>query len=248
MASPQTVPTHYFSDLGFLCQQPPTRILLDERRSLLDLNHPSGCTGADLLYPLCNPVCEVEQLLGVRRVLTFQHRWFALIARATDLRIELDAAEEVNPELARGLFRATAREDVDFMIAVWANKVTHVLDDAGDINFHLAEHLDGLARILQGDVRGRRYNDGCGQWDRLDQRQSHVTGSGRKIDDEIVEFAPLYLAEELANDGVQHWTAPDQRLVTGIQQTHGNGLQSVDGERFDAILANHPRLSIGAEH
>src|SRR6185437_13227649 len=127
---------------------PPTRISLDEGSSLLDLNHPGGRGRTNLLYALCNPVREVEQLFRVRRVLAFQHSRFALISRAADLRIELDAAEEVYPELARGLFHATAREDVDFMIAVWANKVTHVLDDDGDINLHLAEHLDGLACVL----------------------------------------------------------------------------------------------------
>ena len=40
-------------------------------------------------------------------------------------------------------------------MAMWANEVAHVLDHAHHVHFHLAEHFDGLARILQGDIRGR---------------------------------------------------------------------------------------------
>ena len=63
------------------------------------------------------------------------------------------AAEIGDVELFRSLFRSAAREDIDFVLAMRADKVTHVLDHADDVHLHLAKHLDGLARILQAPHR-----------------------------------------------------------------------------------------------
>jgi hypothetical protein len=41
-----------------------------------------------------------------------------------------------------------------------------------------------------------------------------------EIDQEIVEFAPDYAAQELRDDAVEHGAAPDHGLVARIQQAH----------------------------
>ena len=82
----------------------------------------------------------------------------------------------------------------------------------------------------------------------MDQRKGHITRPGGKINDQIIELAPFDLAQELPNDRVQHRPAPDQRLVSGIEQADGNCFQPVYRERLDAILTQHSRLRAGAQH
>src|SRR5208337_686796 len=116
--------------------------------ALLNLNHALRATGFDLIHARRHIAGESEQRLRMRRVLSLEHGRSAAVARFANLRIELDASEEGDAELLRRLFRAAAREDVDFVLAVRADEVAHVFYHADDIHFHLAEHLNGLARIL----------------------------------------------------------------------------------------------------
>src|SRR5271163_5068697 len=134
------------------------------------------------------------------------------------------------------------------MLAVRAGEVTHVFDHAYDIHLHLAEHFDGFARILQRDVGRRRNNDRAGQWDSLNQRERYVSGSGRQVDYQIVQLSPLHRAQELLDDRMQHGAAPDERLVSGIEEAHGDNFESVRVDGGNLIFAHHFRLLVGAEH
>src|SRR5436309_3304057 len=66
-----------------------------------------------------------------------------------NLRVELNATQEIHTELARRLLCPAPREDINLVVAMRANKVAHVFDHPGDIDFHLPEHLNGLAGILK---------------------------------------------------------------------------------------------------
>src|SRR6266436_8413312 len=107
----------------------------------------------------------------MRRVFSLEHGRRAAVARFTNLRIEFDASEEGDIELFRRLFRAAAREDIDFMLAMRTDEVTHVFYDADDVHLHLAEHPNSLARILQRHIRWRRDHDSAGQGNSLNQRE-----------------------------------------------------------------------------
>src|SRR5271167_3291011 len=131
------------------------------------------------------------------RVFSLEYGRRAAVARFANLRIEFDISEEGDAELLRRLFRAAAREDVDFMLAVRTNEVTHVFDHADDVHLHLAEHLDGLARILQRDVGWGRDHDSASQWDSLNQRERNVASSRRKVNDKIIKLSPLHRSQEL---------------------------------------------------
>ena len=76
------------------------------------------------------------------------------------------------------------------MIAVRTHEVAHVLNHAHQVNLHLAEHFDGFARILQGNIGWRRNYDRAGQRNGLNQRQRHVSGARRQVHDQVVEFSP----------------------------------------------------------
>src|SRR5579864_210516 len=152
------------------CQQPKTTILLDEGYGLLDLNDPFGRGRFDLLDSFRNPAREVEQWLGMRRSLTFEHSRLALVPGLANLGIKLNTDKEVHSELASSLLRPAAGKNVDFVMAVRAHKVAHVFDHARDVHLHLAKHFDSLAGVLQGNVGWRGHDDCCGQWNCLDKR------------------------------------------------------------------------------
>ena len=54
-----------------------------------------------------------------------------------------------------------------------------------------------FAGVFQRDVGRRRHNHRAGQRRGLDQRQLHIAGTGRQVDHQIVEFAPVHVAQEL---------------------------------------------------
>ena len=110
------------------------------------------------------------------------------------------------------------------------------------------EHLDGLARILQGNIGGRGDDDRAGQRHRLGQRDRDVAGAGRQIDDEIVEFSPGHLPQKLLDDPMQHGTAPDQRLVAGIQVADGDDANAEALGGNDHVAFGQLGLAACAQH
>jgi len=47
---------------------------------------------------------------------------------------------------------------------------------------------------------------------------------------------------------VQHRTTPDDGLVAGIQESHGDNLQAVRQDRFNALVADRLGLRVGSDH
>src|SRR5712692_5750406 len=114
---------------------------------LLDLDHACGTAGLDLVHPLHHLAGKREKRLRMRRIFALKYRGRAGIASLANFGIEFHAAQKRYVELFRSLLRAAAREDINFVLAMRADKVTHVLDHAHDIHLHLTEHLDGFASI-----------------------------------------------------------------------------------------------------
>jgi len=170
---------------------------------------------------------------------------------------DLVVAEDLagSPELAQemhvhglGSFPSTAvTEDVDALLAVRALQVAHVFHQSENRHSHLLEHVDGFAGIFERNFGrcGDDYRSGerCG----LDQRELNVARARGKIDDQIVELAPINVAEELLDRAVQHGSAPHQRLVAGIHETHRHQFHAVFLDRLDTILIRAQRL-IHAHH
>jgi len=131
-----------------------------------------------------------EETLGVVRLLASQHHGMAGVSALANRWVEFDTSEEWHVELLGRALTTAGGKNIDLVITVRADEVTHVLGDAKDLNPHLLEHVEGLARILQGNVRGRGDNDGSGQRHRLGKRNHNVAGTGRQIDDEIDRVRP----------------------------------------------------------
>ena len=95
---------------------------------------------------------------------------------------------------------------------------------------------------------GRGDDDRAGQRHRLGKRDRDVAGAGRQIDDEIVEFAPGHLPQELLDDSMQHGTAPHQRLVAGIQVADGDDANAEALGGNDHVVFGQLRLAGCAQH
>lgn len=119
---------------------------------LLNLNYAGWLGRFDLGYSRNYFSCEFKDRFGVRRIFAFEDYGLAAVAGFADFGIEFDVAEERDAVLFRHIFCAAPGEDIDLVIAVRAGEEAHVLDHADDIHFHLLEHLDGFAGVLQGNV------------------------------------------------------------------------------------------------
>src|SRR5205823_14953653 len=142
--------------------------------------------------------------LGRLGALTLKNDWLAGVATDPDRGREFDGSEEAHAELSRGPLRTAAREDVDFMLAMRTDKVTHVFDHTDDVHFELAEHLDSFAGVLQRDIRGRGDNDGATYRNCLDERNCDIAGPWRQVNDQEIQLAPHYLLQKLPGNRVQH--------------------------------------------
>src|SRR5207237_4290891 len=117
------------------------------------------------------------------------------------------------------LFRVALAEDVLRMAAFRADVDRHVLDDADNVHTYLYEHLEALACVDQRDVLRRRHDDGTGDRHFLRQRELDVAGAGRKIDDQIIDIAPVRILQKLLERLRDHRPAPYHRRVDVDQET-----------------------------
>src|ERR1700733_4348365 len=66
--------------------------------------------------------------------------------------VQRNFAEEWNAEFFGLVPRAAVAENIAAFAAVWAQEITHILDDAEHRHFDALEHFQALARIDQRDV------------------------------------------------------------------------------------------------
>src|SRR5262245_27236193 len=148
----------------------------------------------------------------MRGVFAFEDCRPAAVAALADVWIEFNGSQEGNAELLRRPRYSTFRKDVDLMVAMRTDRVAHVFHQAENVYASRAEHLDGLAPVLKRNIRRSRDHYSSGERNGLEKRDDHVSGAGRQINYQVIQLSPLYLLQELANDRVQHGTAPHQRL------------------------------------
>jgi hypothetical protein len=85
---------------------------------------------------------------------------------------------------------------------------------------------------------------GAGERHALAQRELDVAGAGRHVDDQVVEVAPVRLAQQLLQRLHGHRAAPDHRLVAIDQEADGHDLHTVVLERLHrrAVIAHRTRI------
>ena len=88
-------------------------------------------------------------------------------------------------------------EDVRRLVAVRADELAHVLDDAQHRDVHLVEHLLGAHHVGQRHVLRRGHQHRARGPDLLRDGQRDVAGARRQVQDQVVELAPVHVAHEL---------------------------------------------------
>ena len=112
-----------------------------------------------------------------------------------------------------------------------ADERGHVLDEAEDRDRQALEHRERLADVAQRHLLGRRHEDGAAERHRLGEGQLRVGGARRQVDDEVVEIAPLDVAQELLDRAADERAAPDDRLALGHEELDRDALHAVALER-----------------
>ena len=153
-------------------------------------------------------------------------------------------------------------KDMGFMAAIGADIHRHVFDYAQYGHIDLAEHVQALAGIQQGNVLWRGYNHGTGQRHLLRHRQLGIPGARRHINDQDVQFPPNDIIQHLLQRAHHHRAAPDDRLIFRDQKANRHdldaiafqGLQCFAIGRIGAAAGNaqHARLrrakDVGVQH
>ncbi len=122
---------------------------------------------------------------------------------------------------------------------VVAGEPRHVLDDTP----HGQRQLLGRVRRALGHSLGRRLrggdHDDLGPREVLAERQSHVTGPRRHVDEKEVRLPPVGVDQELLERLVQHRSAPDHRLFVGDEEAHRQATHPVHHRRHQEFVDGH---------
>lgn len=163
------------------------------------------------------------------------HNRNALVCALAEGLVERDLTEETRfKELGSGVASAFA-EDVGAFARFGVLEIGHVFSNPedGDVDFG-EHHCTAL-----GDVAGKFlrccHDDSAVEGDCLSQGELGVTGSGREVDDEAVELAPVDLAGELLNGFVDHRATPDDGCIFVNEEAHGHHGDAEIGKGIDRI-------------
>ena len=158
-------------------------------------------------------------------------------------RVERDLAEhgdvvaEPLRERRRDPGAAAGAEDLEPVLgpsrAVRAGQVAHVLDDADDPLVHHRGHRAGALGDLGGGLLRRGDHDDLGARQVLAERDRHVAGAGRQVEQQHVEVAPVDVGEHLHQRPVEHRAAPGDHLVAAR-------LEHADRDHRDAATPSAP--------
>ncbi len=222
-------------------RDPPSRSGDREDRLLV----PAG--GADA-HPGGDDPCQLGQRLGRGTGFALSDRRDADIAALANGHVEGDAAQVLEPVLLGESFTATASEDLGDFAAVPADEAGHVLDQPDHGDTQPLHHCERLADVGQGDLLGRGDEDGTADRHGLGERQLGIGGARRQIDHEVVEIAPLHVAEELLDGAADERAAPDDRLTLRDEELDRDDLDPVPFEGRDPVVRARLRLTVDPQH
>ena len=114
----------------------------------------------------------------------------------------------------------------------------HILHNTQQRYGYLAEHLNTLAGIQQGNVLGRGDDHGTRQRDVLGHGQLNITGAWRHIHHQHIHCLPFGLGQQLLQGAAGHWPAPDRRGSVRGDKTHGHTLQAVGNNRLQQVIGD----------
>ena len=129
-----------------------------------------------------------------------QHNRRSFVAALADRLYERDFAEQRYMEFFRQTFAAAVTEDIILVVRQFGGcEIRHILDESeyGDIDFVVGEHIHAFACIDECNVLWRGHHDSAGELERLDECKMDIRGARRQVDEEIVEFSPVCICNQL---------------------------------------------------
>ena len=123
----------------------------------------------------------------------------------------------------------------------------HVLHQPEDGHVYLlvAVHVDAFAGVGQRYLLGRADNDGPGDGNGLDERKVNVGSAGRRVEDEIVQVAPVGISYELLQGVACHASAPHDALLGADEEADAEHLDAILLHRHDEVAPVHV-FAVGA--
>ena len=131
-----------------------------------------------------------------------------------------------------------------------ARHVGHVLHQAEDRHVHHGHHVEGLANDHLDEVlRGRDHHDAL-DGKGLEDREGHVAGSRRHVDEQVVKLAPGALLEELPESAGNHGPAPHDWVGLVLEYEIGaHDLDAALGDSGDEhLIHSRGTLACKAQH
>ena len=177
----------------------------------------------------------------------------AAIGLLPNTQVQRQAAKERHTVLSCHALATACAKDGFLVAATRANMRAHVLDDPQHRNRDLFEHAQRLASIQQRDILRGGHDQRAAEGHLLAERQLHIARSRRQIDDEVIDSAPVGVAQKLGQRLRHHRPPPDHRLILVHQIAHRHGAQTMahDGRQPPvwtrlgraAHIAQHARLT-----
>src|SRR5436190_3586770 len=164
---------------------------------------------------------DLDVNAGKRRAGLGRYHRFTRIRSFPQPRIERYFPKKRNAEPMGFLARSAMAEDRMALAAFVADEIAHVLDNTEHRHAYPAEHVEAFARIDQRQILRRRHDDGARQGSLLGERQLHVAGAWRHVDDHHVGIAPDHFSQHLHERLHHHRPPPDHRRVFGDKKAHG---------------------------
>ena len=130
----------------------------------------------------------------------------------------------------------------------------HVLHQSQDGYIHLVagEHADSLAGVGQCHLLWSAHDHRSGDGKGLYQCEVNVTGAGRQVDQEIVQFTPRGITYQLLERIAGHGTAPDNRIFFFHEEANGEHLHPILLDGLDHVttfyLFQHGRSIFHTQH
>ena len=126
---------------------------------------------------------------------------------------------------------AATRAEQRVLDAVLAGERRHVLDHAAHPQEAAPRHVGGPRGDLLRRDRRRGDDQQIGARQHPRQAHLHVAGAGRHVDEQVVELAPVHVAQELLDRLVEHQPSPHQRGVLLDQEAGADDLQHAAADR-----------------
>ena len=134
------------------------------------------------------------------------------------------------------------------MAALAANVHRHVFNNPQDRHPNLFKHLDALLGIQQRNVLRRRDDHRARHGYTLAQGELDVARTGGHVHNQVIQIAPIRLAQQLLQRLRCHRAAPDHGFVLSHQKANGHDLHTIVFQRLHGLAVVALGATIDAHH